>query len=49
MAKRGFTSATLKQPYNNGLTGYPKLCSTFQSRGDQVVRALNEFCKRGEG
>ena len=47
MAKRGFTSATLKHPYDNGLSAYPKVCSGFEPRANKIVSALNVFCTRG--
>ena len=47
MAKRGFISATLKQPYDNSILGYPKTCSRFESRVNRIVAALNVLCTRG--
>ena len=47
MAKKGYTSATLRQPYDNGLPAYPYLCTTFIARAKRVAAAINVLCTRG--
>ena len=50
MAVQGFTSATLKHPYDNSVQGYPLIgfgrCDVFNARARQVASALNVLCTR---
>lgn len=48
MAKLGFTSATLKHPYDNRIQAYPKFgeCNVFHARAKRIVAALNVLCTR---
>ena len=50
MAAQGFTSATLKHPYDNRVQAYPAIgfgrCDVFNARARQVAAALNVLCTR---